>query len=782
MGNYKLTLFLSFFPLFLAAQTQFEVEGFISSKTNDQAIKNAEICLLPFEKIWTSDDEGHFTAELPAMGKYTLKCCHLGFITFEKEIEIKKAGTFRFDFQMSKQIQNLAEVTIKAKAFSSQTYQTEQISQKEIRELAAHDIGDIIRKEPNLSGVRKGAIGIDPVLRGFKNKQLTVITDGATKIEGGCPNRMDPSVSHIEIDDIAEIEILKGPYALRFGPSFGGVIHLKTIQPKPQSSFSTNITAIQGFESNWNGRRQHLAIDGGNDKIYFNVSGNNNEFDNYKAGNGEEIQSAFSKYNYRINLGISPVKGQQLVFGYDRSYGRNVGFPALPMDERSDDTRLLSFDYSFSDISKTFEQLNFNLYHSEVHHIMDNKDRPFSDTVVAISDITALNYGGRLESFIKLNKAKMLVGIDLEKIHKNGQRTKNIMLQPNLPVKIEDLWKHAEIQNIGIYGNIDKKINQIKIVFAARLDLNSANSDPLLLKNMMGKTMYENQNTKSDFTNFSISSGLLWEMNKSWAMGFTLGRGVRSPDMTERYIILLPTGYDRYDYLGNPDLKPEANHETDFKIKFEQEQKGIVEFNTFFSYVTDFITGRLLPESQIMPQTADVLGVKEFYNADHVYLYGFEFSYFSPQWGKFAMNATAAITQGINPDATKYIVENGNVTGETKIKNDPLPEIPPFESTLDFVYQIKEDKLKTKLAIRMVAAQDKISHAFYEDKTPGFVLADFGIDYVYNQNFSVSGGVNNIFDKTYYEHLNRRVIGSKSPLYEPGRIFYINLILKLQGK
>ena len=32
-----------------------------------------------------------------------------------------------------------------------------------------------------------------------------------------------------------------------------------------------------------------------------------------------------------------------------------------------------------------------------------------------------------------------------------------------------------------------------------------------------------------------------------------LGRGVRSPNMVERYITLLPVGFDRYDYLGYPD-------------------------------------------------------------------------------------------------------------------------------------------------------------------------------------------------------------------------------------
>ncbi len=40
-------------------------------------------------------------------------------------------------------------------------------------------------------------------------------------------------------------------------------------------------------------------------------------------------------------------------------------------------------------------------------------------------------------------------------------------------------------------------------------------------------------------------------------------------------------------------------------------------------------------------------------------------------------------------------------------------------------------------------------------------------------------GVQNIFDKAYYEHLNRRIVGSSDPLYEAGRSFYLNLTINL---
>ncbi|MCF8228408.1 MAG: TonB-dependent receptor [Bacteroidales bacterium] len=768
---------LSSFILF--AQNQVVIEGYVLDKENQEPIDQVSVELAGKGTGTLTNANGHFKIENLPPGVYNLEFSHLSYINVTRKTNAKKAGIYRVDVMMEAFVSTLEEVKIEAKSFQQQTYKAEKISRLEIRESAVRDIGDIIRRTPNLSGVRKGAIGIDPVMRGFKNKQLNVMVNGGTRIEGGCPNRMDPAVAHIEAEDISEIEILKGPYALRYGPAFGGVIHLKTVKPKPYTRYTNNITAIQGFESNWNGRKQHLSIDGGNHMVYYNISGNYKKYGNYSAGNGQEISSSFTKYNYAVQLGVSPVENQQYVFSYDRSYGRNVNFPALPMDERSDDTRLLSFDYTITKISDAWDKMRLKLYHSDVHHIMDNKERPFSDTVVAVSDITAVNYGGRLESFFNIGGQNITAGIDLENIWKNGQRTKNFILQPNLPLKIEDLWKQARIINAGFYSSWNQQLGKFDLTFSARLDFNSARSNPLILKKMNGDVLYENVNTASNYTNVSISGGLLWDIKENWGLGLTLGRGVRSPDLTERYIILLPVGYDRYDYLGNPGLKPEANHQADLKIYYENEKTGYFEANTFFSYVTNYITAQLVPESYVQKQTQDVLGVKEFYNEDRVYLYGFEFSYASPVWGKFGMTASGAVTIGINPDATKYIIESGQVTGEEKIGRDALPEIPPFESNIDFIYKIIENKLQTKASVRMVAAQEHVSDAFYEEATPGFVLADLSVNYMYSKNLRVNAGVNNIFDKAYYEHLNRRIIGSMQPLYEPGRLFFVNLILNI---
>ena len=672
----------------------------------------------------------------------------------------------------------LRGIEIRASKSRPVPYQVDFIEQKSISAEPAKDLGLLLRDVPNVSGVRKGGMGIDPVVRGFKFSQLNIQVNNGLKIEGGCPNRMDPAVAHIDADDITKLEVIKGPYALRYGPVMGSVINIKTMKPMPNERFKVHLKGILGYESNWGGMKQHLSVFGGSRKVYFSLSGNYKDYGDYKSGNDIVVKSGFTRYNWSANLGVSPAKGHNIIISFDDSHARNVYFPALPMDERKDDTRLISLDYRIDEISRNIKDFSLKVYHSDVNHLMDNKERPFSDTVVAVSGIHAINQGLRAETRISLGQANVWIGGDYENISKDGDRTKTKILEPTMPVMTEKLWNDAEIENLGFFAQYDRLFNKTELVTIARIDMNQAKSGDLLLKRKEN-ILYSNSDVESKYTNLSFSVSGTYHFNSKWSLGLILGRGVRSPDMSERYIILLPVGYDPYDYLGNPQLKPEANNEIDIKAEYANSPIGHFNFVSFFSYVQDYITGKYVPPSQVKPQTAGVLGVKEFYNEDYVLLYGFEFAYMSPKSYDWGLNANIAYTAGINPEATALVVEDGQVLGEEIINNDPLPEIPPLEGNISFVYRLFNNKLVPELRTRFVASQEKISVSYGEETTPGFITADLRLSYHFNKYLDVHGGVNNIFDKAYYEHLNRRIIGTKQNLYEPGRVFYINLVFSI---
>jgi len=770
--------FLLLAAITASAQNTSKLTGTVYSNETKKTVSQAEIILNPGKLGTTTDDSGYFEFTGLKAGNYEIEVSHLGCKSYKEKIQLGSDEQKSIEIFLEKDIQNISGVEITDHAFQWEPYKKDIVKETTIEKLPARDPGEFLRREPNVAGIRKGGGNIDPVVRGLKFSQLNVQTNTGQKIEGGCPNRMDPAVSHIDVNDISRIDIIKGPYALRYGPNFGAVLNLVTEKARPYDKFEIHAKALVGFESNWNGNKQHVSINGGGRKVYFALTGNHMEYGNYTAGNGETIPSSFTKYNYSAELGITPAEKHELLFSYKSSHGFDINFPALAMDEREDDTELMSANYHYLNPGGYLQTVDAKIYHSNVNHEMDNKWRPFSDTVVAVSTINAKNAGGRMDFGLGNEAYRLQLGADFEDIYKDGQRVKNLIMQPNLPVKTENLWSNAKIQNLGFFAEYKRGKNRnVEWVISGRLDMNKATSDPMQYTNMMGNDVYYNDTTDSDFVNFSISAGMTYRLTDQLSLDFALGRGVRSPDMTERFIILLPVGYDNYDYLGNPQLKPENNQQADLTFNYMNDNLGQFSINGFYSWITDYITGIKLPPSQVMPQTKGVLGVKQFQNIDNAFLYGFEFAWFTPSLKPYGGSLIASYTAGRNPEAVAYIIEGGEVVGSEIVENDPLPEIPPLEANLRAHWYFFDNTIKPEIHLRFVAAQNRISESYDEMKTPGFFTMGINLSYQFNQYLSMTGGVSNLFDEAYYEHLNRRIIGSDLPLYEPGRIFWLNVMV-----
>lgn len=755
------------------------LQGLIMDAKNGQPLPDVEILIKETGKGSVSDRFGMFYFKSLPAGSYTLEVTHLGYAVHTEKVQVKTGELIRLKISLNPSVKELAPVEIREQQIDRVPYIRDNVLREEIERASARDIGDIMRQEPNVAAIRKGGIALDPVVRGFKYGQLNVQADYGLKIEGGCPNRMDPTSAHIEIEDIERIEIVKGPYALRYGPAMGGVVNLITTHPEPYEDFEVHVHGLKAYESNWNGNKEYLSVRGGAKRYFFQLSGSKKEFGNYEDGNGKVIPSAFSRYSYKAQLGLVPLKGHQVLFAWENSKGRNVDYPALPMDERTDDTRLYSLDYKASDLGKVLHSIDVKLYRSEVDHVMDNTERAFSDTVAAVSTLETFNQGFRAQGAFNLGSGHLIAGVDYEDIYKDGDRVKNLIMQATYPIFTEQLWNEASITNLGFFAEYRRMWEKMELISAFRLDMNKGESADIQIMKM-GNLIYFSDQNNSEHTNFSVSAGLSREITESIKLSIALGRGVRSPDMLERFIILLPIGYDRFDYLGNPALKPEANHQLDLTLDFANPTLGSVKLNAFYSYITDYITGKRIPPTEQMALTADVLGVKQFYNAETATMKGFEFSYHTPAQLPLKVSLIASYTHGTVGTSIEYVKnENGEITGEVELSDDAMAEIPPFEAGLNVSWPLFGGQLIPRASFRLVSAQKHISASYEEDETPGFSVIDLGLNYRFNEFITLSGGVNNVLDEAYYEHLNRRIIGSKGNFYEPGRIFFINLVLDI---
>src|SRR5690606_15399433 len=183
----------------------------------------------------------------------------------------------------------------------------------------AHDGGAILLQTAAISSIRKGGnYGFDPVLRGFKYDQLNIVMNGTQSATAACPNRMDPPTSQMAPNMNDRIEILKGPYALRYG-GFGGTINFIANDPEFSSSTNSFGRISGGYESNGQLLRSEAMIGLRGEKYETSFSGSWSQGDDYTTGNASTVQADFKRASFGGQVNIKLASNQTLQFSANKN-------------------------------------------------------------------------------------------------------------------------------------------------------------------------------------------------------------------------------------------------------------------------------------------------------------------------------------------------------------------------------------------------------------------------------------------------------------------------------
>lgn len=200
--------------------------------------------------------------------------------------------------------------------------------------------------------------------------------------------------------------------------------------------------------------------------------------------------------------------------------------------------------------------------------------------------------------------------------------------------KNTNLWKESHSLNTGWFGDYILHLPKYQLQASARVDMNSAGSADTLKLIKEGVAYFDDLN--SSFVNFSMNAGITRFLKGGHSLAIHFGRGVRSPDLTERYIKFLVVGYDNYDYLGNPQLKPEVNYQSDLILQLNLNKIGKLNLDLYASLVENYISGVILPSSVATPKSMGAIGVKQFNNTGQARFFGFETTYQSHEFNGFS--------------------------------------------------------------------------------------------------------------------------------------------------
>ncbi|WP_346534678.1 TonB-dependent copper receptor [Acinetobacter sp. 8_A20231192] len=624
-----------------------------------------------------------------------------------------------------------------------------------IQPVPATDGADYLQSIMGFNSIQSGGTNGDVTFRGMFGSRIKILTDGTENL-GACPNRMDAPTSYISPESYDRISVIKGPQTVQYANTGSAATVLferqleKLTSEKPYRGQASVLLGSYG-------RIDHnveAAI--GDEKKYIRLNANRSESNSYQDGDGNTVPSAWKKWNADVALGFTPDENTWVELTGGKSDGESL-YAGRSMDGSQFARESLGLRFEKKNITDVIKKIEGQVNYSYNDHIMDNfslrqpelkHDHETHEIYLDKSamQVTRRTLNSRLAMTTEWNKWSLITGIDSQ-FNKHG----GSMSSPKMNMPFS---QDMRFQSYGAFGELGYQWSEnSKLVTGARLD--QVKIDALKLNVDRSETLpsafirLENQHPEHDAKSY-----------------IGLGYVERVPDYWE----LFSTAH------GNSGmLKPTFNDlDTEKTLQLDmgyQQQHGAL--NTWASAYVGLINDYILMSYHNHPTSGE---------HDH----GSSFSA-----GAKNVDATIAGAEaGIGYQFTDHIQADLSAMyawGKNTTDDKPLPQISPLEGRLNIRYVA--DKYNLGLLWRAVAEQSRVSlhqgNIVGYDLKPskGFSTLSLNGSYNLRKDIDVSVGIDNVFDKTYTEHLNKAGsagfgFASEEQFNNIGRNYWVRMSMK----
>lgn len=599
----------------------------------------------------------------------------------------------------------------------------------------AGDGADFLKSVPGFSVIRKGGTSGDPLLRGLGGSRLNILDDGAAVL-GGCPQRMDPPTSYIYPESYDKVTVVKGPQTVLYG---GGNLAGTVLFERRTERFEEAGTRFIGsvLAGSYGRNDQLVDVTAGAPEGFVRAIGTRSASDNYEDGGGTEVHSEYERWSGTAIAGWTPSARTRLELTYGRSDGE-AAYGDRPMDATAFDRESYSAKYEQSDISPLVGKFSAEVYHSYIDHLMDNftlREPGLMPGMMmpmkVVSNPDRETDGARLSTELNLGDATFAtIGADYQSDDHSGRKV-GVPLsaadpQPDSAPRVSDM----SFDRVGVFAEVEHQLdldNSLSVGLRADRVTATAESD---VGGVAAGTEDEDTN-RAGFVRLEhlVSAG------RTLYVG--LGHAERSPDYWERKAVF--------------ELEAEKSNQLDLGMSYRAEGFA-ANVAAFYNNIDDFIL-----ISSVGEGTRNVDATTYGLEADAVYALG----------SNWKTTGTLAY-----------------VWGENRTDERALPQMPPLEGTLAIDYDNRT--WSAGLLLRAVAEQDRVDIGSGNiagtdiDETPGFAVLSANGGYRMSDGVKLTAGVDNLFDRTYTEHVNRAgadIAGFEQTdrVNEPGRSYWAKL-------
>lgn len=587
----------------------------------------------------------------------------------------------------------------------------------------AVSVDEFLASSDNISFIKRGAYAWEPLLNNMSTERSNITIDGM-HIFGACTDKMDPVTSYVESNNLSTVDIKSGQEGSMHGATVAGSVDLK----RKQTPF--------GLEKKWSGAYQ--AGFESNNKQFFNLGNLSYSSDkfvadgsvsfrqagNYYDGNNDEVNhSQYNKFN--TSLGLAYKTGSLSSVRVDAIFdqAKDVGFPALPMDLWLSRALITSAAYKQLFEEGVLRVWDTKLYFNAIEHYMDDTKRPenlvhmdmpgWSTTYGLVSQVHLKR--GNISSEIQLNAYENLSIAEMTMYPQD--RSHKTMFAYTWPwvttrfagLSMNNSWDVSAISRVNFGGSLGWNYNHAKYAEFNRIFYPDASPE----KDRILPSLHASYQLNIHHFDFSVGTGY----------------GHRAPSVSEAYGYYIYNSFDRYDYIGNPDLKNEVSYELNASAGFKKERMG-VEAKVNYFHIQDYIVGRILNLGS--PMNYQSVGVKGYTSLPHAKLFN------------MALSANYDILQHLHWKGTLMYAR------ATDNKGGNLPFIRPlsYQTALHFMHK----GFGIQTSWNGDFAQDNYSPEYGEDHTPSYMIWNISADYMFNVRnvkTSVQIGAENLFNEYY---------------------------------
>jgi len=621
------------------------------------------------------------------------------------------------------------------------------------------DAAELLTQVPGAAVVRNGAQTGIVQLRGLFNERVRVRVDGMS-ITPACPNHMDPPLHYVGLEALDTLDVIVGATPVsQGGDSLVGSVEAKSRPPRfaADAAWQPSARVELGYASGNDAKQVAVEMGAFNDVLNLRYHGGYQDAGNYDSARGEVADTGYTSERHALAAGYKHGSGVwELEAGTHRA--SDVGTATLPMDMVKDDANRVRLAFKGDTPAG---QLEAQVYRHEIDHLMDNFSlRPLAAPNRMQAPATSDDTGLTVALANPAGVGTMKLGME---IHANDfDMVQQNLTLPTLPV--QDTFSNSQRDRYAAYGEWEGSIAPRLRINAGlrgevvRMDTDNIDSVFAMPAIVADQTAFNARDHAITDSNLDATVALSYALQRGLSLEGALTRKTRSPSILERYL-WTPTSAsagqaDGRTYLGNLDLEPEVAHGVD--IGFKLKQAGLrAQAGVFWKDVSDFIQG--------MPITmldSNGLPVLQYTNVN-ARLWGGEAS-LTKQFGALELGTWVSYTRGENTD-----------------NDDNLYRIAPLRGGVSADYRMQSWQVGGEWIVS--ARKEDVAAYNGELETPGYGVLNLHAGFTPLKNLNFTAGVDNVFDKLYYDPLAgvNRVFDSSVPvggvMPAMGRSLYVKM-------